>query len=269
MSDAPAVWPRPYFKPGPERTCIDFMCFGKAPLAELPLGRSRFAVPETELLAKLDFREHHRKTSKQWFEGWWAGPFGMIAHQDLGSDLGLLTTSDTCVSLRLDLEDCPDLAPIQLVWAVTRWLCARGISVVLDVHAFRFRTRETLEQLSFGEPDISRELKLVLETDATRDGLHLFHTRGLCKFARPELVCFVTPDDAAVLAHTLNQIGRTLMEGASPEQIRLRLGEGLEVTTTPASDQPLIDSLGIKSAVRLVRADGAPLAGISRLIAAP
>jgi hypothetical protein len=152
---------------------------------------------------------------------------------------------------------------------MSRWLCARGASIVLDVHAFRYRTSAEVEELGFEAADVLRDVKLVLETDATQDGLHLMHTRGLCKFARPELMCFIEPNDASLMGRVLNQAGRTLMEGADSAQIRLRVSEGVELVTRAAADRSLIESLGLEAAVNLVRADGAPLAGIGRLAAAP
>ncbi|HXK20901.1 MAG TPA: hypothetical protein VNG33_23985, partial [Polyangiaceae bacterium] len=167
----------------------------------------------------------------------------MIAEQDLEAELPLLTTSDVCYTLSLELPDQADLAPAQSVWGLARWLCARGCSVVLDVHAFRFRTRADVDALRFSESDVQRDVKLVLETDPTRAGLHLMHTRGLCKFGRPELLCFIRPDDARVMGRVMNQIARTLMEGAAAAQIRLKVADGVELTTTPSSDRALIDSL--------------------------
>ncbi|HYJ08393.1 MAG TPA: hypothetical protein VEX18_05275 [Polyangiaceae bacterium] len=213
----------------------------------------------------MELFQHQRATARQWFEDWWNSSFGVIAEQDLGEDMPLLTTSDNCFTLKLDLPDQPDLAPIQTAWALSRWLCARGASVVLDVHAFRYRTREDVEKLGFDEADVLRDVKLVLETDATQGDLHLMHTRGLCKFARPELTCFVTPDDASVSGRILNQIARTLMEGARAEQIRLRITDGVEVVTRPSAERALLESLGLEAAVSLVRSDGTPLAGIARL----
>jgi hypothetical protein len=263
------AWPRPYFKASEQRTSIFFVCFGKAPLADVPLSQSRFGLPGVELAGQVDLREHQRAASKQWFEDWWSSSFGVIAGQDLGDELPLLTTSDVCHTLKLVLPDQPDLAPIQTVWAMSRWLCARGASVVLDVHAFRYRTRAQVEELGFDAADVLRDVKLVLETDATQDGLHLMHTRGLCKFARPELMCFIDPNDASLMGRVLNQVGRTLMEGADPLQIRLKVSEGVELVTRAAGDRALVESLGLEAAVSLVRADGAALAGIGRLVAAP
>ncbi len=261
----PACWPRPYFQRGEQPTKIFFVCFAKEPLAELELDRRRFGVPDVELLRAMDIREHHRAETREWFEGWWSKSFGVIAERDLGEASTELTASDRCVTLRLEPPDRADLAPIQTAWGVARWLCARGASVVLDVHAFRFRTRKAVEELDYSGSDVERDVKIVLENQPTRAGLHLLHTRGLCKFARPELVCFIRPDDAGVMGRSLNQIARTLMEGALAEQIRLRAADGIELVTRPEMDGSLIDSLGLEAAVVVGRSDGAELAGIGRL----
>jgi hypothetical protein len=261
-----AAWPRPYFKASEQPTKVFFVCFGRAPLAELEISRGRFGLPSVELSQKVELGEHRRATSPAWFEGWWAGPFGVIAAQDLEEELPLLTTSDVCYTLGLELADQADLGPAQTIWGLSRWLCARGASVVLDVHAFRFRTRADMEALDFADSDVQRDVKLVLETDPTQGGLYLMHTRGLCKFARPELLCFIRPDDARVVGPVMNQIARTLMEGAAATQIRLKVADGVELTTAPANDQSLIASLGIEAAVTLGRSDGVALAGIGRLV---
>lgn len=269
MAEAPvAAWPRPHFKASDQPTKILFVCFGKAPLSELPLGRARYGLPESELLTKVDVREHARGSNPAWFESWWGASFGVIAERDLAADLPLLTTSDVCFTLGLELGDQPSLLPQQLVWGLTRWLCERGALVVLDVHAFHFRTREDVEQLSFEGPDVARDVKLVLESEPTRDGLHLMHTRGLCKFARPELSCFILPDDASLMARALNQLARAAMDGVSAAQLRLQVVEGVELATQPVTDRSLIQSLGLEAAVELRRSDGAALAGIGRLGAA-
>jgi len=260
-----AAWRRPYFKAGEQPTKIFFVCFGNGSLAEVDLGRARFGLPSDDLANRVEVREHRRVAGRAWFENWWAGAFGVIAEQDLGDDLALLTTSDVCYTLSLELQDQPDLVPLQSVWGLARWLCARGMSVVLDVHAFRFRTRADVDALDFSDSDVQRDVKLVLETEPTDDGLHLMHTRGLCKCARPELMCFIQPDDAGLMGRVLHQLARTLLEGAAPNQIRLRIADGVELVTSPAHDRALIDSLGLEAAVMLARNDGAALAGIGRL----
>jgi hypothetical protein len=267
MADERAgTWPRPYYQAGDARTKILFVCFAEGPLAEVPLERTRFGLPSDELVAQVDLREHRRAATASWFENWWQGAFGVLAGHDLGDDLPQLTRSDVCYTVALDLPDCPDLAPIQSVWGLSRWLCARGGSVVLDVHAFRFRTRAQLESADFSGSDVQRDVKIVLENEPSQHDLHLFHTRGLCKFARPELLCFVRPEDAEALTRAMNQLARTLMEGALASQLRLRVAPGVELTTSQTADRSLVESLGLESAVVLGRGDGAPLAGVARII---
>jgi hypothetical protein len=266
MAEAAAIaWPRPYFKATTQSSKVFFVCFGRAPFAEVTLDRARFGLPDPEVAKQIDLREHPRDQGREWYEGWWHGAFSALAQQDLGEELPLLTTSNVCYSLGLELPDRGDLVPAQTVWALSRWLCARGANVVLDVHAFRFRTRAEVESLSFAEADVTRDVKIVLESDPTRDGLHLMHTRGLCKFARPELMCLIRPDDAGLLGRLMNQVARTLMEGATAEQIRLRVTDGVELKTGPVSDLPLLESLGLEAAVELRRGDGVELAGIGRV----
>jgi hypothetical protein len=267
MADAQVTpWPRPYFKATTGISKLFFVCFGRAPFSEVTLDRTRFGLPDAELAKRVELREHLRAQGREWYEGWWHGAFGAIAQQDLGEDLPLLVTSNVCYSLGLELPDRADLVPAQTVWALARWLCARGASVVLDVHAFRYRTRADVEALSFGESDVARDVKIVLESEPTRGDQHLMHTRGLCKFARPELVALVRPDDAGLLGRLMNQVARTLMEGASAEQIRLRVADGVELKTGPFGDRQLLDSLGLEAAVELRRGDGAELAGLARLV---
>jgi hypothetical protein len=251
-----AAWRRPYFKAGEQPTKIFFVCFGKGPLAEVDLGRARFGLPSDELANQVEVREHRRAAERAWFENWWAGAFGAIAQQDLGDDLPRLTTSDVCYTLSLELPDRPDLVPMQSVWGLSRWLCARGMSV---------GTRADVDALDFHESDVQRDIKLVLESEPAENGLHLMHTRGLCKCARPELMCFIEPDDAGLMGRVMNQLARTLLEGAAPNQIRLRIADGVELVASPAPDRALIDSLGLEAAVMLARNDGAALAGIGRL----
>jgi hypothetical protein len=140
------------------------------------------------------------------------------------------------------------------------------VSVVLDVHAICFRTRAQVDALDFAVSNVEREVKLVLESDPSEQGLHLFHTRGLCKFARPELMCFIHPDDSALMGRVFNQLSCTLMEGATAKQLHLRVAPGVELTTTPTANPDLVASLGLETAVVVGRKDGAALAGISRVV---
>jgi hypothetical protein len=157
---------------------------------------------------------------------------------------------------------------VQTCWGIVRWLCERGANVVLDVHAFRFRTAAEVAALGFAGGDVERDVKIVLENQPTCGGLHLMHTRGLCKFARPELTCFLEPSDADAMGRTLYGLARALMDGATAEQLRLGIGpeRGVELVASPEVDGQLIESLGLEAAVSVRRSDGAALVGLGALL---
>ncbi|RYZ04558.1 MAG: hypothetical protein EOO73_23265 [Myxococcales bacterium] len=269
MAEVVPVWPRHLFQASQQPTKILFVCFGRGPLADVEISAARFGLPSLELAARVDVREHRRDVKPGWFESWWGEAFGSIAQRDLAASLPFLTHSDVCFTLGLSLPDQADLAPLQTVWGLSRWLCARGANVVLDVHAFRYRTRAEVEALSFDEADVARDVKIVLETEPTQNGLHLMHTRGLCKVARPELLSFIRPEDEAAVGRLMSQVARTLMEGAAAEQIRLRVADGVELVTSPGTEQALVASLGLEAGVLLGRSDGESLAGITRFVSEP
>jgi hypothetical protein len=88
----------------------------------------------------------------------------------------------------------------------------------------------------------------------------------LCKFARPELACFLGPADAEAMARAMYGLARALMEGATADQLRLGLAGGVELVASPEADEQLIQSLGLEAAVTLRRSDGAPLGGVGELL---
>lgn len=261
VDQPPLPWPRPQFRASEQATKILFLCFASSPLLHVELERARFGLPSAELARRFTLAEHARASEPDWYEAWWGGAFGVMARRDLGDELPRLVQSQLCVSLGFEGADQADLGPLQTAWGLTRWLCARGADVVLDVHAFRFRTRAEIEALSFAAADSERDVKIVLETEPTRDGLHLMHTRGLCKCARPELTCFIRPSDAAAVGEAMDRLAKDLLEGAAWQDLRTKLGGRVELVTRPIADATLLTGVGLEAAVTLARKDGAPLAG--------
>lgn len=257
----PLPWPRPQFRASEQATKIFFVCFASGALADIELERARFGLPSAELLRSFQLAEHARAANSGWYEAWWGGAFGVMAARDLGDELPRLTQSQLCVSLGFEGADQPDLAPLQTAWGLARWLCERGAEIVLDVHAFRFRTRAQIEALSFAAADAERDVKIVFETEPTRDGLHLLHTRGLCKCARPELACFIRPSDAGAVGAIMDRLAQQLLEGAAWQELRESIAGRVELVTRRIDDPALLAGLGLEAAVMLTRSDGASLAG--------
>jgi hypothetical protein len=79
---------------------------------------------------------------------------------------------------------------------------------------------------------------------------------------------YIESGDVDAMARLLNEGAEALMNGATPQQLRLGSIDGARLQTVPSTDQPLIDSLGLRRAVVLRRAGGAELTGLSRLVPA-
>jgi hypothetical protein len=258
-----AAWPRSEYRPSCERTRICLVCFGVAPLSDVPLSRTRFGLPDRNLASQLDVREYARNAYPEWFAGWWSDALGVYARQDLGPAFERLMKCDLCQTLQLEVADTPDLTPLQTAWGMARWLCERGALFVLDVYACRFHERQLLLSYPLEALAVERELKLVFETEASEHGLHLLHTRGMCKFARQELLAYVRPEDAELAGALLNQCAQRLIAGALIEDLKLSIAEDTALVARPYENRPLLEALGLHSAALLARDDGQPLAGIA------
>ncbi len=61
--------------------------------------------------------------------------------------------------------------------------------------------------------DIAKEVTVTFEVDASWNGRHLVHTRGMRKFARPDLVAVVVGEQAEAAAGLLNALALAQAQG--------------------------------------------------------
>jgi hypothetical protein len=113
--------------------------------------------------------------------------------------------------------------------------------------------------------DVSRELRIVFETDSTRqDGAHALHTRGLKKFGAPDLVALCSPGDARLVSDVIAQLADALARGG--DLALPRHGVDLDAGTTwyaVDDDFGLADILGLNNAARVLVDDrGRHLVGV-------
>jgi len=117
--------------------------------------------------------------------------------------------------VRVELPDPPDLAYLQGAWGLARWLVDCGAELVFDAHAARFRTREEVQAFAPARPlDVSEEVTVIFETDArSKSGLRFMHTRGMIKFARPDIL--LRADDLSNVAdgQVISDMARSLAAG--------------------------------------------------------
>jgi hypothetical protein len=201
------------------------VAFSPGPLADAgPLSMSRFGAPTEQSVRGLDMRTHAAEEDPDWFDGWRTGALATMAAAQL-PDAGRLDTAGYCHAVRADVPDPPDLGHLQAAWAATRWLVERGCFAVLDAHAGRWRDGPALSALAPDRPfDLGDEITIVFETDETPGFGHAMHTRGMAKFARPDLMAAADPGNADRLAQVIHQLASALADGDT-----VAPGQGVDV----------------------------------------
>jgi len=251
MTEKPNRWPRPHFRPSGLRMKQSFICFAPSGGSELKFSSSE--MPRGHLASLVDLRVHHRAEAREWFEGWWKGVFGVHAKRDLDEDYDQLVASEVCYRVTLELDDQPDLVSLQTSWAIVRALCRLGATIVLDVPALMFRPAAEILGWSCQEFDIVREVQLVFETegDAAHEGRHLLHSRGMVKFARPDLVAWIRPEDNPLMGGTTNAFARILAEGGLPKDMKSAAAKELGIEIGSFEDHALLEQVGLETAIEL------------------
>jgi hypothetical protein len=182
------------------------------------------AVPETAPVDALNVHLHRHEEEPEWIDGFRAGPLRELAAQQL-PDLRPLDEATCCYTIRVAVQDPPDLAHLQLAWEVAASASRAGAVAVLDAYAHDWFTGETVAGLDPHRPfTATREISVVAEAESVPGFGHPVHTRGMIKFGRPDLIIGVPEDQIGDAAAILNQLGRMLAEGEV-----LKPGQDLQV----------------------------------------
>jgi hypothetical protein len=205
-------WARPAYQPTGRPASIALVAFADEHEAE-PSLVLRGAVPPGVPLDALDLRNHARDDGPEWFDGFRTGALRNIAATHLG-DLRRLDAARSCATIRITVEDPPDLTHLQLAWAVAAGIAAAGAFAVLDVHAVRWHPGAEVAALAPGRPfDVRHEINTLAETTPTPGFGHPVHTRGMHRFARPDLVAGVPAERIEETGALINHLAARLAEG--------------------------------------------------------
>ncbi len=228
------------------------------------LSMSRFGAPSREAMDQCALRTIARAADTAWFDGWRQGSLRNIASTDLGADLGVLDAADHAHVIICEPKAPADLTYLQAAWAIARFIASRGPAVVLDAHAMTFQAGDKLQ--APGEPmDVRREVRVVYETDATREsGAHALHTRGLKKFGAPDLVALCTDRDARLVGHAIAELADALAHGTDLAKPKHALQVAPGVTWFAVEDEHrLADILQLNNVARVLVDDrGHDLMGV-------
>lgn len=220
MRDRIEPWPRPHFKPSGALASVEFFCLAEHELqGEGGPGNYRDWCPREErpewLSAGTGFLR--RATSPAWFDWVTSGPVrpdGPLCHPHERMDIAKrLPEATHLYKVGFDLPDPIDLGDLQTAWAGVRWYLDAGAWAVLDARALVWRMRdEVLEWQGAQRFSLRREVRIMIEKLASPENSHVIATRGMVKFARPDLVYVMGDVTAAQL-----EMGKYFVEGVATE----------------------------------------------------
>jgi hypothetical protein len=205
------------------RAEIAFVVLHEAPLAtDIPLTSERFGPVSQEALQQIRSLEMSEETQPAFFAALRGGMARALAEADLGALAKRLDTAHFATTLTAELADPGDLSCLQTAWACVGWLMARGGTLVEDLLGSRWLPGEALQAPPTVALDVRREVRLVFDEDQTltdpatgRKG-RLLNTRGMRKFARPDLVAVVTEAMLPQTEALLVMLSQAMAEGWMP-----------------------------------------------------
>jgi hypothetical protein len=150
------------------------------------------------------------------------GPARALAVMDLGPMASELDKARYVTSVVGHVDDPPDLSYLQAAWAHVRWLVERGGTLVHDLVGSRWFTAAEIKALPIAALDVEQEVRMVFDGDQTlkdprfTEPGRVLNTRGLKKFARPEVVAVISSQDIELFARILFELTRGMADGWMP-----------------------------------------------------
>ena len=217
MPESPAVtspippWQRRGYRPtGQDADVLLIVLSGDVPAEpRLPVE-----VPPGAPVGALERQRHAGAEGRAWANQWRTGAFRDLAAAQLG-ELGALDAAAGGYAVRVRLADPADLSHLQLAWATATQLAAVTTTVVFDVLAGIWHPGGAVAAQAPERPfSITREISVVYERQPTPAFGHPVHTRGMTKFARPDLIAGVSASQIPGTARILNHLAAMLADGA-------------------------------------------------------
>lgn len=223
------MWLRPHWQAGGETALLHFYVFGKfAPQLDLPTAR--YGTPG--LPDGMSLERFQNAVLRQW-EGYpLFGQLGATLREDSPETFADARNAPEVLVLRGELADAATLDYLRQTLGVLAALLDVGATSILDPQMLRLfnATEWRGHYLVKGGAPLRNHVLILLDPDAERAGRSWVRTRGMRKFARPDLSITNIPkgevDRAGMLCERLVELEAL---GA-----HLEAGQALEVDGLPA-----------------------------------
>lgn len=268
-------WLRPRFRPSERRARLGFFGFLKGPRIEDALARARDQVPDPAAWDALEIAVRSRGVDQGRLAEALAGRAGWQLELRAHHERHEAERCSRYVAIETVLPDPPTLSVLQAALAV---LCALAVEqdlvLALDGSIGRWWSPAELAALDSERPfDLDEHVGVFVESVERKPGVgHLTRTRGLGKFARPDVCGRAPRRQAEWLSELLRDLARLLAEGevVLPGD-RLHVASVPPVTLIPRSENCLEDAPPAEAPLYELRdldADGRPGPDCAALLAA-
>ena len=211
------VWPRPNRKAASDaRARQHYIAFFAEEAADVSISAQEDGLPAGDPLAPFKVEAYD---APAWVAGWSAGPLGAFLDDTPDVDAAAVRRCRAAMAAWASVPDPLTLAGLQGGMALCRAFARAGAVAVLDVVSMRWWGAEALLALAPDRPfDIREHVTLTFETESAHPEVgHLCHSRGMAKFARPDLAIHLAgPAHAAEAGRMLNTIATAMALGFEP-----------------------------------------------------
>ena len=220
-------WPRGSFQPTSAKALVWYQIYGHFPDAvEISRGKYQCAgVP-----AGIELQHYWRTEHEDVVTSFLKHPFFAAAlKRELPEIAGGMESAPECTIIRGELPDSANLDYLRDVVGLVTWFLDNGGLAVLDPQTLRWYGREKWRGEVFEQNGSASRRHVVILISEDKDGLWL-HTRGMRKFARPDLSVRTVP--AAQRDAAINLLNRLIELQASGETIAE--GQAIKMQSLPA-----------------------------------
>ena len=218
----PAPWPREFYQPTEAKALVWYLVYGQFPdTIEISRGKYRCSgVP-----SGIEVANHTRTDHDEAAANFLKQPFIVAGlRREFPKLASAVEAAPDCTTIRGEVPDSPNLDYLRDVVGLVTWFFDNGAVAVLDPQTLTWYDREKWRSRVF-EPNgsVPTHHAIVLfseEKDVPGKNAFWFHTRGMRKFARPDVsVRNVPAQYRGAVIELLNQLveaeafGRVISEG--------------------------------------------------------
>jgi hypothetical protein len=213
-------WPRQSFEPTQGRALIWYQIYGHFPdTVEISQGKYRCSgVPDG-----VELQHHQRTDPGDLVTSFLKQPFFAAGlKRSLPALAGAVDSAPECTIIRGEVPDSNNLDYLRDVVGFVTWFLDNGGLAVLDPQTFRWYGREQWrgELFDSNGTNLRQHVVILYSEELPEKDLLWFHTRGMRKFARPDLSVHRVPaQDRDAVIDLLNQLielqasGRIIADG--------------------------------------------------------